>query len=336
MSPVIRKVLQALASPLLTLACIVGAALLAVAGGDEGWPIGTTISFPFGLMFVNLLAALVTNPKLQRQAGLLGFHVALAALALIVAVDRLTTLSGHVEITEGAAFDPRLVESKSGPLHDWRLDDVRFLQGTFEIAYAPGMKRRETESRVQLLDAGARWRSVEVGDDHPLVIGGYRFYTTFNKGFAPVVSFIDAQGRSHRGAIHLPSYPLNYYRQGNSWAPPGSADSVKVWLRIPEPVYRESAQWTFQKPENERLVVTDKDKRWELARGETAVLANGQLRYEELRTWMGYKISYSPFGPWLAAAAALGILSLGYHVLRRRLSTPWHIADNETGGRHVR
>jgi cytochrome c biogenesis protein len=239
---------------------------------------------------------------------------------------------GHVEISEGAAFDPTLVEASAGPLHPWRLDRVRFAQGGFDISYAPGMKRRDTRSEVFVPDGHNSWQRTHVGDDKPLMAAGYRFYTSFNKGFAPVLTYVAPNGLAHSGAVHLPSYPLNYFKQGNDWVLPGTGQRVKLWLHLPKPVYDEAGAWRFRKPDDARLVLIDGERRYELRPGDTLTVRGGLLRYEELRSWMGYTISYNPFVPWMLAAAALGVLALGWHVAAKFHGTPWDPEPCKTGG----
>lgn len=319
-----HRFIRRLASLRVTLLCLGAAAVVALLGGDQdGWPIGVTIALPFGLLVLNLVAALATNVTLRTSAGLLGFHLALAVLALLAAADRLTGLTGHVEVTEGVAFDPALVEAEAGPLHPWGLDSVRFLQGGFSITYAPGMKRRETVSTVYLPGDSGAPRGRTVGDDAPLVIGGYRFYTSFNKGFAPIVTVTDQAGTNHTGAIHLPSYPLNYFQQGNDWRVPGTGQSIKVWLHLPDEIYDEDDAWNFRKPADARLVVMADGVRRELRPGDRVALGAGHLRYEELRTWMGYTISFNPLIPWMLATVGITVACLAWHVVAKIRATPW-------------
>jgi len=326
-----RRIMFGLASLWLTLACVMGAAAIAITGQAIDGFIGSWMAIPFGFLFVNLLAAVATTSKLRRQVGLLGFHLALAVLALLAAGDRLVAMRGHVEVTEGSYFDPNLVEAEAGPLHPWKLDSIRFVQGDFVINYAPGMKRRETRSTILLPETDNSWRNVVVGDDVPLTAGGYRFYTSFNKGFAPVITYADNAGESYTGAVHLSYYPLNYYRQGNEWAPPGGTHKVKLWLQIPEPVYAEDDPWLFGKPQNAVLVVMDGGQRYELRPGNRLPYGGGSLRYEELRVWMGYTISYNPLTPWMAAAVIVAFCCLGLHTAWKFTRYSWLDAGGRDG-----
>jgi len=206
------------------------------------------------------------------------------------------------------------------------------VQGKFSIDYAPGMKRRETRSTVYLPADSGRWRTVEVGDEHPLTFAGYNLYTSFNKGFAPILTFVDGRGISHSGSIHLPSYPLNYYKQGNTWSAPGADRPVKIWLHIAEPVYAEDRAWRFEKPDAPVLVVMTDGVRRELRPGEDMPLGAGTLRFEEVRSWMGYTISYNPALPWILASAAIAVLFLAWHIAGRLFSRPWQ-AEGEAEAR---
>ena len=52
------------------------------------------------------------------------------------------------------------------------------------------------------------------------------------------------------------------------------------------------------------LVVNADGKRMELKPGEqVGSLGSGELRFEELRGWMGYRIFFDPTLPWLMVAA---------------------------------
>lgn len=326
------NLLKAAASLWVTLAMLVLAAALLLTGQLLDWPDAGLVAMPFAGLCLNLLAAIAVTQKLRRQAGLLGFHLALAMLALLAAADSLMYLKGHVEVTEGAGFDPRLVEAQKGPFHPWNLDRVRFLQGGFTIDYAPKMKRRNTYSTVYLPDAGGVLRSLVVGDDDPLVFGNYRFYTSFNKGFAPVLRYRDGAGRITTGAVHLPSYPLNYFKQGNDWRLPDDSETLKLWLHLPEPVYDAEGAWRFAKPKDAVLVLLRGDERRELRPGDRLELGAGELRYERLESWMGYTISYNPLRRWMLAAVAVAIVCLAWHAGRKMARVPWQAAGRAEVG----
>jgi cytochrome c biogenesis protein len=292
-------------------------ALVVIAGLSAGIDIGEWMLLPVAGLLVNLLAALVAITTLRAQPMLFAFHFMLAVLVLLIGLDRLTALRGHVEVTEGTMFDPSLAQIEAGPLHPYSLDEVSFVQGSFEINYLPGMKRQETVSLLRIPGAGGQWNEASVGDDDPLIVGNYRFYTSFNKGFAPVITYTGITGQSVTGAVNMPSYPLRDFDQGNEWNPPGRGP-VKLWLNLPDPVYDENAAWTFRKPDNPALVIIEGDERRELALGQSAALAGGgSIRFDSLRSWMGYTITANLFNAWMMAVAIMSCVTLAVHLLEK-------------------
>lgn len=309
----LKTVVKILARYEATVALALAAGALAIWNVETGGGKGVLMALPAAGLFVNLCAALVINRTLSAQPALYAFHAGLAALALALGADALTSFSGHVEVADGAAFDPALVVGHARPFHEKRLDRIRFRQKSFDIAYAPGMSRRDTQSRVEIPD-GKSWREVSVGDDNPLVFPPYRLYTSFNKGFAPVITFTDADGVSQTGLVHLPAYPLNEDRQGNVWTPSGGGEPVALWLVFDKPIYRPDASWRFEKPDNPRLVTIYRGDRHELAPGESVAVAGGVLRFDDLKTWMGYTISANPLAPLVATAALASLAALLWHL----------------------
>ncbi len=315
MKDTLRKTVRRLASAEMTSALIVLCAAIAIAGIYGLVHTANWMVLPIALVLANLLAALATNAKLKSQPMLFAFHAALVALVGTIGLDRLNSMSGRVEVTEGSMFDASTVTAQAGLLHRLRLDEVKFLQGQFEITYAPGMKRRRTESIIRIPQQDGSWNEVRVGDDTPLIFGDYRFYTTRHKGYAPILTYVNESGAAKTGAIHLPSYPMHDNNQGQTWTPPGTKRPLKVWLHIPEPVFEEDKAWKFAKPANTRLVVIDGEQRHELQLGEIAALGSAQIRYDGLRSWMGYNIVGQSMTHWIAAAAFIACLTLLAHVL---------------------
>jgi len=318
MTNILARILRAVGSPTATLALLGAMALVVLAGIAFGIAIADWIVLPVAGLFINLMAALVAYATLRTQPMLFAFHAMLAVLALLIGLDRLTALKGHVEVTEGAMFDPSLAQIEAGPLHPYSLDQVAFVQGAFEIQYLPGMKRRETVSLLRIPAGAGEWSEARVGDDDPLIAGNYRFYTSYNKGFAPVITYTGTGGQSVTGAVHMPSYPLRDFDQANEWRPPGwgpDREPVKLWLSLPEPIYDENTAWTFRKPKDAALVVIDGEQRHELTLGQGAALAGGgTIRFDSLRSWMGYTIAANLFNAWMMAVAIIGCLALTVHI----------------------
>lgn len=283
------------------------------------WP----LVVPLALFAVNLGCAILTNATFRRQGALLVFHLALLVIVLLVAAGRLTYLKGHVELTDGSRFEGDLAEVEAGPWHAGRLADVRFENLGFSIEYREGIARGATRNRVRWLDEAGQTRSAVIGDMDPLVVHGYRFYTSFNKGFAPVFLWLPRQGEAVRGSVHLPGYPLNEYGQSQEWAPPEGGSTLWIMLQIDETILDPARPSQFRLPGDHRLVVRAGDARQVLRPGERDELPEGTLVYEGLRAWMGYTVFYDWTLSWLLAAALVACGALGWHFFQRFFSTPW-------------
>lgn len=315
-----------LASLKLTLAGMVLLAALLGWSRVEDRMAGDEVVVPLALLFVNLTAAVLTNRAFRAQPGLLVFHVGLALLALTAGLGQLTGLVGRVAVTEGTRMDPRSVIAEAGPLHRWGLDQVDFVQGPIAIDFAAGMHRVNTRSEVRVGEGGG---TRVIGDEAPLMLSGYRFGTTPNKGFAPVLAWTPAGGGTGLHAVHLPSYPINDTAQTTEWALPDGAGKVTLWLEF-TPIFDETKPWRFRLPDDPRLVVLEGERREVLRPGEDMALAGGRLRFERVTTWMGYGIVSAPMVPWMIASVVVAALGLAWHVagkLRALTDSPaWHEA----------
>ena len=308
-----------LASSRLTLAgfALLGAGVLATYSKPEAS--AAPMVLPLALLALNLAAALAVRPELRR-GGLGLFHAALLALLLLVAAGRLTHFDGRVEVAEGALLDPTRIEvTGSGLWHGSRWQRLQFRQGPYEVDYAAGVKRAHTRSSVWAGGAENSATSgapIVVGDDTPLVLQGYRFYTTHNKGLAPLLTWQPEGGAAVQGVLHMPSYPLFDYQQENRWtAPDGTA--LRFWLRIERPL-PEHAAWTLDPHTLPAVLVVEVGGvRSELKPGDSVALRGATLRYERLTGWMGYRIFYDPTLLPLFVVALLGVLGLAWHLWRR-------------------
>ena len=282
-----------------------------------------TIALPMAVLACNLAAAIATRPALRR-GGLGLFHACLLACMLLVAWSRLTHLDGRVRLVEGQDFDAAAVEVDArGPWHGDGLTRIAFRQGPFTVTYAPGVQRDRTTSMVV---AGSQPGAAPqaVGDNTPLELDGYLFYTTSNKGFAPVLTWTPAGGEPATGAIMLPSYPFIDIQQ-DDWQAPGGA-KWQFFLRVDKPP--ENAPWTLD-PANTRsvLVAESAGQRFELKPGEVAQTPAGTLRYEWLSGWMGYRVFYDRTLLPLLALAILGVAGMAWHLWARSLRS---LATTET------
>jgi len=296
---------------------LVGMALLAIGAAlSYDNPVTTPVwvlVIPLLLLAVNLLLAIIVNPAINRRAGLLLFHVGLLSVVVLVAIGRLTFMEAHIELVDGAAFDrDAMFDVRQGPWHSGDLDRIRFIQQGYSIDYRPGMKRGLTYNHILQADADGRLQAGVIGDDRPLLLDGYRIYTTSNKGFAPRLTWVADDGLMVSGSINMPSYPLLYFRQANEWTPPGG-ETIKFWLQLDTGLKEDSAWVLEPKQARGTLIVNEAGQRVELQPGQSLALKGGTLHYDQLSSWMGFKLFYDPTLPWLFVSAILTVLGLFIH-----------------------
>lgn len=318
------EVLRTLGSPRLALwlIALLGAGVLVLHVLDL--PTDWCLSAPLALLGVNLLAAVATHAAFRAQAALLVFHLALAAVAFLAAIGRLTYLQAQAEVATGRSFRGDTVRLERGILHPARLEDAVFENRGFDIEYEPGMKRGRTRNAVQWQDGAGRPAAAVIGDQDPLVLGGYRFYTTPNKGFAPRLLWTPPAGEPQVFDLHFPAYPVFQFGQDLEWNLPRTTQTVTVSLHIDETVIDPGKASRFRVPERHRLRIDAAGSSVELKSGEATPVAGGRLVYLGLGSWMGYKIFYDWTLPWLLAAAALAALALAAHFLLRFRARPWN------------
>lgn len=286
------------------------------------WP----LVLPLVLCALNLLAAIASNAVFRRQLPLLMFHLALLSIILLVATGRMIYLKGQLELVEGQEFDGVLSKEESGPWHRNGLAQVRFANAGFTIDYAPGVRRGATQNKVRYQDANGLSREAVIGDNTPMVLNGYRFYTSFNKGFAPVFLWYPAATSSTPllGTVNLPAYPIHEYRQALDWVLPGTQIQAWTMLQFDEVILDPEKPSVFRLPEKHRLVMRIGERRWELSPGQSIMLPEGRLQYQELRSWMGYTVFSDWTIPWLLSASLLAVASLGWHFWRKFAARPWN------------
>lgn len=314
MRPLVRKLASLRLTVLGMVALGVGAAL------NYDNPVTTpawVLAVPLGVLAVNLLAAIITNPRINRRGGLLIFHAGLLMIAVLAAIGRLTYLDARVEMLEGQAFSAEdVIDAEAGVLHGRGFGSVAFVQGPYKVEYTEGMTRGPTRSQVALPDGRGGWNELVVGDHTPLVLDGYRFYTTFNKGFAAIVTWIPDEGEPVTGSVNMPSYPLFEHRQANRWMLDDGRE-IRFWLQL-ETGMDPDGEWALEPARTAgTLVVRKEGERVELSPGESGRIGSGTIRYERLAGWMGYKIYYDPTLPWLFVVSFMTVFGLGAHLWRR-------------------
>ena len=290
------------------LALMLGVLLIYLEGvSNSAW-----IALPLSVLSVNLLAALIVNPRFRRQSGLLIFHVCLLAVMLLATFGWLSNLKGRIEIMQGQSFNAsNVVVLRQGMFHPReRLEKINFQQGPIRVEYAGNLVRGQTESQILLPQEHS---IITIGDNIPLRMDGYRFYTTSNKGYAAVLTWIGSRGDIQQGAIHFPSYPLNDWNQRNDWQTP-IGEKLRFELLLNKIPPQQDA-WVYDRVYNTGALqlVLNNGRTVRLESGQSVKLKGGELRFEQIRMWMGYDIFYDPMLTWLFATALVGIFGLGWH-----------------------
>lgn len=318
------SVLEVLASLKLTLLILLSVGAALVFAYATGRQVTWALAGPLLAFALNLSAAVVTNQAFRRQMPLLIFHLALIAIILLVALGRLTYLKGQLELAEGEVFDGRLTEEESGPFHPRHLDALRFANEGFSVSYDRDVRRSITRNLVTWTDANGQEHRSVIGDQDALVLGGYRFYTSFNKGFAPAFVWYPATGEPPvLGTVHLPAYPLHEYQQALEWTPPGGRTPLWVMLQFDEVILDPARPSEFHLPSRYHVVLRAGEKRQEMAPGDSVRLADGVLVFDGLRSWMGYTVFYDFTRYWLLAAAVLAVLGMAAHFWKKFSARPW-------------
>ncbi|MEO5371490.1 MAG: hypothetical protein H7833_15590 [Magnetococcus sp. DMHC-1] len=294
---------------------VAGAWYVMATGASPTW----VLLVPFTLFAINLGVALAMTPALRQQTALFVFHLALLGLVGLVMVGRLTYLKGVVEITTGTFFEGTLLQEEKGPWHPGTLAGIRWRNIGFEIDYAPGLTRGKTRNQVEWWD-GMQWQQLTMGDDQPLVISGYRFYTTSNKGFVPLFVWKPTgEGEVGAGGVHLPGYPAALVPI-STWTIPGTTVTGEIELRLEEKLADPERAWQLRLPVAHHLILAMPGGTHTLRPGEHVDLPEGRLLYQGLQLWMGYRVLYDETRPWLLAAALLASISLALHFWQKFVS----------------
>lgn len=273
---------------------------------------------PLTLLAVNLFAALLVRHAFRHQAALLLFHIGLLAVVILVAAGVLLRFDGSVELIEGESFDASDVTARGeGWLHPNRLDRIDFTQGPLEVRYRSGLQRDTTHSRVVVDVKGGEQIRYDIGDREGFTSHGYRFMTTFNKGYSVLVLWRGDEGREVLGAVNFPSYPTFDWKQVNDWTTPGGemlTFELKLAERIPE-----AGPWTLRSGNVGYDVGVSGGSRPEqtIAPGQSIDVVGGKITIVDLRLWMGYRIDHNPLLPWLLTAVFLSLGALAVHMAQK-------------------
>jgi len=310
--------LRLLASPRLMVAffLLMAAASLAVVQGLLA-PTPAAL-LPLGLLVVNLTASILSNARFRADLPLLVFHVALLAFVALLAAARLTYFEGTAKLTVGEHFAGELRTEERGALHGDGVRTLRFSNEGFTEVFPEKSMYRATHNRISFRDeAGAAHQAV-IGDDRPLVIGGYRIYTTRNRGFAPVLQWLPDAGAIQFATVQLGQIGEDGFSPGTQWK---MAGGPAIWVTMstePTPYQPGTQRENLgAKEAPNKLVLRVNERFYDLRAGESAQLPGGRLTYAGLSAWMGYRIVYDPTKPWVIGAVAVAIASLVWFYARR-------------------
>lgn len=274
---------------------------------------------PLSLFAVNLVAAILARPALRTNAPLLLFHVALLALVVLFGLARLTYFDGATAISSGSRFESVLAKDERGPLHRDRLGELRFANEGFTEKFPQRGHYRATYNRVRWWDGDGESHLAEIGDDRPLLIAGYRLYTSRHRGFSPAFHWRPTNGDEDLGTVQLTDTRLGDFAPVNEWQIP---NGPKVWAMVDTRDGAGAAPGTKRanlgsEQLDHVLVLRVHDQRHELRPGDSIRLPEGELRYLRLDSWMSYRIIHDPTKPWLVATVLVAIASLFWFYLQR-------------------
>ena len=276
------------------------------------------ITLPLITLATNLIAALIITKKLRVNPFLLLFHISLLAFIVIAGLNELGAHKGHVEVFEGGEFTGELDEEETGPLLLSSLKNLRFDLLAMEVNYQANGERNGTFSRIQVTAPDNDKQIFVIGDQHPFIFNGYRFYTTHNKGFAILLKWQPkGESISQLGSIHLPSYPANALKQKLTWTPDKSTQELWLHLSFDQDPIASGRAIRFRPPMDASLVVRGKN-RYKIDVGQSIELSDGLLTYVGIRSWMGFKVQYDRLISWLLAAAIVSVISLCAYLIQRR------------------
>ena len=300
---------------------LTGGTSLAVA--LEKMPATELMLAPFLLLVANIGAAIFSSARFRADLPLLLFHLCLVALVMLIGLARLVYMEGAATLSAGTAFEGELQLVQHGILHPGRVQDLRFANDGFNEQFFRRGTYRATYNRVRWMDGDGQWHQAEIGDDRPLILHGYRIYTTSNRGFAPLFHWLPAEGKDASegvyGTVQLDDNPQETLAPSMKWELPGGIPARAILnikkAEAPSPRQEEADRYTAELEHT--LTLTIGDARHELKPGAQVVLPAGTLTYVRLESWMGYQISYDPTQPWIMGTILVGIASLIWFYWRR-------------------
>lgn len=304
-----------------TLVCLALVLLMGVVVALTALDATTGMLLPLPLCALNLAVVLIRNERLRLHGGLFIFHAALLAFLLLLPVSRLTYLKGNATVVTGETFHGDLMVREQGPWHGEHLHEAAFRNEGFEIDYAEGFRRRHTRNAVGWQEQG-QWIQAVIGDDRPLIRQGYRFYTTADKGFAAMfLWWKNGEPLPERGTVLFQAPGDGTYVSDG--VIPGTEIPLHVRLEVDGAWMDHQRETRFppELPQKVESVIGGESHLWLV--GEEMALPEGRLRFEGVRTWMGYAVFHDWTRPWLLASLLVGVGGLMVHYGRKVWANPW-------------
>lgn len=310
------RLCQRLAAPRVTVAFFLLTALGALAVALLKASATLAMALPFVMLVLNLVAAVISKPRFRADLPLLVFHLALLALVVLLVMARLVYYQGGVILTTGSAFDGRMVVEEMGPLHRKTLDRLHFQHEGFTDRFRQRDARNVTYNKVRWWDEAGESHLSVIGDDRPLLLGGYRIYATRRRGLSPLFAW-QRGGQIEYGTVQLEDKGGEAFAPTAEWQLPGGP---KVWVmvevdRAPAQALSRSGNYDTRSLAH-RLVLRTEQGRHAMQPGQTLALPGGSLTYVRLDSWMGYRLVSEPLMPWLVATVAVGVLALVWFYIR--------------------
>lgn len=273
---------------------------------------------PLGLLFVNLTASILSNARFRADLPLLLFHVALLGFVALLAAARLTYFEGTAKVPVGVRYAGELHTEERGMLHGDDARRLRFSNEGFTEVFPQGNQYRRTYNRVRFLDGDGNLVEGEIGDDRPLVLDGYRVYTSRNRGFAPTVQWTGDDEAIQFATLQLRQVGSDGFSPGMTWAIPSGP---QVWISLSTEAMPNAPGTRREnlgaRTAGNKLVLRHNERFYDLRVGDSVDLPGGRLTYTGLNAWMGYNIIYDPTKPWLIGTIGIAIASLLWFYARR-------------------
>jgi hypothetical protein len=307
--------LKALASPRLMVAFFVLMAAAALGAASYPENITAIVLPPLVLLFLNLSASILSNARFRADLPLLLFHLALLAFLALLLTARLSYFDGGATLRSGGEFNGEYLSVQKGLLHGNGASRLRFANDGLTEHPVPG-SFPTTYNLVRWWDSAGLPHMTEIGNDRPLVLNDYRIYATNMRGFEPIFQWQRKSGAPEMGGVQLPYTFAGDFPEASLVNLPGGGEA---WVQL---VSSQSMELQGKRDDlgaqtlEHKLILRAQGNRYEMQPGTAVELPDGRLTYVRLGSWLGYRVTYDPTPPWLAASVLVGVTSLVWFYAR--------------------